>query len=199
MAEIAARVGVVEGALYKHFASKRELLFEATRDHLAPRFEATRLELARVSGVRNRVRFLVYRHLREFIEAPGICRLIIHEIRPYEDYQGSALRDLIRENTALLSSVLSEAERTGQLRRGVHSAIARDLVYGGIEHLAFRALAGRGTVDADVIADQVADLVLDGVLREPPAEQRAAPVLASELDRLERLVDGLERAAMSRS
>jgi AcrR family transcriptional regulator len=195
MAEIAAKVGVVEGALYKHFPSKRELLYEAVHEHLAPRFASTERELAAISGVRNRVRFLVFRHLREFVEAPGICRLIIHDIRPYEDYQGSALRELIRENTALLSSVLSEASLRGELRRGVSAAIVRDLVYGGIEHLAFRVLAGRGTVDAEAIADQVTDLVLGGVLETP----NETPALSAELDRLARLVDSLSRATVTRS
>ena len=33
MSDIAAEVGVVEGALYKHFPGKRELLLEAARAH----------------------------------------------------------------------------------------------------------------------------------------------------------------------
>jgi AcrR family transcriptional regulator len=193
MAEIAARVGVVEGALYKHFPSKRELLYQAVREYLAPRFEATKRALTAISGVRNRVRFLVFCHLREFVEAPGICRLVIHDIRPYEDYQGSALRELIRDNSALLSSVLADAERRGEVKRGVQSAIVRDLIYGGIEHLAFRVLAGRATLDAEAIADQVTELVLGGVLEDKRDEPGRR--LASDLDRLARLVDGLERSA----
>src|SRR5258708_14339969 len=63
MAEIAAKVGVVEGALYKHFPSKRELLHQAVHGYLAPRFEATKRDLAGISGARNRVRFLVFRHM----------------------------------------------------------------------------------------------------------------------------------------
>ena len=197
MAEIAARVGVVEGALYKHFSSKRELLYQAVHEYLAPRFEATKRGLAGISGVRNQVRFLVFRHMREFVDAPGICRLIINEIRPAEDYQGSALHALFRDNSSLLSSVLADAKRRGEVRRGVKPEILRDLIYGGAEHLAFRVLAGRGTVDAEAIADQVTDLVLSGVLeekRDEPCRQ-----LSSELDRLERLVNGLERATRPRS
>jgi AcrR family transcriptional regulator len=200
MAEIAARVGVVEGALYKHFPSKRELLFEAVRDHLEPRFQATAEQLAGVRGTRNRLRFVIWRHLREFVDDPGMCRLIIQEIRPYGDYRGSALRDLIRENTTLLSTVLAEAQASGELRAGVRPAVVRDLVYGGIEHLAFRVLAGLGAIDADALADEVTDLVLVGVDggRETRAEEENER-LRAQIDRLEALLDGVERRGRARS
>ena len=189
MAEIAERVGVVEGALYRHFGGKRALLLDAVRDHFEPRFRETAEGLVGIRGTRNRLRFLVWRHLREFVDAPGLCRLIIQEIRPSEDYPGSALRELIRENTMLLSTVLAEAERDGELRPGVQPGIVRDLVYGGIEHLAFRALAGKGTLDADALADAVTDLVLGGVAGEGARRTARAD---SEGHRLERQIDRLE-------
>lgn len=193
MAAIAEKVGVVEGALYKHFGSKRELLLEAARAHLAPNVAATREELAGISGVRNRVRFVVWRHLKEFVDDPGMCRLIIQEIRPYDDYRGSALHEVIRESTRLLERVLVEAEHAGELRPGVPTAVVRDLVYGGIEHLAFRVLSGRGTVDADLIADQITDLVLGGVegASKPGSDGR----LEAQIRRLERVVEELSATA----
>jgi len=195
MAEIAAQVGVVEGALYKHFPGKRELLLEATRAYLAPRFDATRQQLVGVTGTRNRLRFVIFRHLREFIDDPGICRLVIQEIRASDDYIKSALRTLLRSHTELLVGILEDAATAGELREGVQPAVVRDLVFGGIEHLAFRVLRRSGTIDADGLADELTELIMRGVQlpEEPRADADETRALRLQIDRLTSIVETLER------
>jgi len=200
MSAIAARVGVVEGALYKHFASKRELLFEATRAGYEPLIEGTREQLPGIRGTRNRLRFVIWRQLQFFVQEPGLCRLIIHEIRPYADYQDSIVQDLNREATALMLGVLEDAVEQGELRPSVSPAMVRDVIYGGIEHVAWKALDGRARLDAEAVADDLTDLILGGVLRPPPghaAGQASAEssaeidALRAQVDRLQKLVDDL--------
>lgn len=195
MAEIAAQVGVVEGALYKHFPGKRELLLEATRAYLEPRFEATRAELAGVTGTRNRLRFVVFRHLREFVDDPGICRLVIQEIRASDDYMDSAVRKLLRSHTEVLVGILEEAAAAGELREGVQPAVVRDLVYGGVEHLAFRVLRRSGTIDADGLADELTDIIMRGVhvAHDAVPQHEETRELQLQIDRLTSIVETLQR------
>lgn len=194
MADIAAAVGVVEGALYKHFPGKRDLLLEATRAYLAPRFDATRSQLGGVTGTRNRLRFVIWSHLREFIDDPGICRLVIQEIRPFDDHRESVVQPLLRSHTELLIGILEDAGRAGELRSGVQPAVVRDLVFGGIEHLAHRVLRGRGTIDADALADGLTDLIMSGI--SAPATTTASDDSARlqlQIDRLTSVVEALQQ------
>jgi AcrR family transcriptional regulator len=195
MAEIGARVGVVEGTIYKHFASKRELLFEATRTAYIPVIAEAREQLGGIRGTRNRLRFVIWHHLKAFAVEPGICRLIIQEIRPREDYQGSVVQELNREFTALVLAIIEDALAQGEIRSDLSPAMVRDVIYGGIEHLAWKALIGRGALDVERTADDLTDLILNGLAprgREERENESELQRLRAQVDRLERLIGILE-------
>lgn len=192
MAEIAARVGVVEGAIYKHFGSKRELLFEAARSLYEPLVAATEQELASIVGTRSRLRFVILRHLQAFANHPDLCRLIIREIRPHDDYYGSGVRELNRKTTSQVLTILEDAIRAGEVHPDVHPSLVRDVIFGGIEHLAWKALAGRGTLDVQRQADDLTRLVLSGIEVRPLPEASPHPRRADEVARLRAQIDRLE-------
>ena len=207
MAEIAAKVGVVEGALYKHFGGKRELLFEATRAFYEPLIAATSAELSGVHGARNRLRFVIYRQLQAFVRYPEMCRLIMQDIRPHDDYYGSVVRELNKKSTSAVVSILEQARKDGELTAEISLPLVRDVIFGGIEHLAWRALAGRGTIDVDRQADDLTQLIWNGLGGDGPKNRRGsdAPALSdqnahlqAQIDRLEALIDTLEPKAKPR-
>lgn len=196
MADIAEKVGVVEGAIYKHFGGKRELLFETTRTFYEPLIESMERELQGILGSRNRLRFVIYRHLSWFADHPEFCRLIIQEIRPYDDYYGSVVRELNRKATSQVLAILEEASDAGELRAGVRPTLVRDVIFGGIEHVAWKALAGRATLEAQALADEVTQLIVAGI-EEPDAASRGGERelrrLRAQIDRLEAIVSQLSK------
>jgi AcrR family transcriptional regulator len=198
MAEIAARVGIVEGAIYKHFASKRELLFEAARSLYEPLVAATEQELAGIQGTRSRLRFVILRHLQAFANHPDLCRLIIREIRPHDDYYGSGVRELNRKTTSQVLTILEEAIFAGEVHQDVHPSLVRDVIFGGIEHVAWKALSGRGTLDVQRQADEITQLILGGIQTKPTANdpsREEVERLRAQIDRLESLVTTLTERA----
>lgn len=194
MAEIAARVGIVEGAIYKHFASKRDLLFEAIRAFYAPLIEATREQLAGIRGTRNRLRFVIWRQLKSFADEPGFCRLIIEEIRPRGDYHQSVVRELNRKATSAVLGIIQEGIEGDELRPDLSPATVRDVIYGGIEHLAWKALAGRGPLEVDRLADELTELIWRGSEARPGSTQADVATITSlgeQLERLKQVLDAL--------
>jgi AcrR family transcriptional regulator len=195
MAEIAAKVGVVEGALYKHFGGKRELLFEATRAFYEPLIAATTEELLGVRGAKNRLRFVIFRQLQAFVRHPEMCRLIIQDIRPHDDYYGSVVRELNKKSTSAVIGILEQARNDGELTADISLPLVRDVIFGGIEHMAWRALAGRGTLDVERQAEQLTQLIWNGL--GPRDAEAGAPALQAQIDRLETLLNKLEPKAAS--
>ena len=188
VAEIAARVGVVEGLVYSYFPSKRELLNEVLRGMYEPLIADIEAGFARQQGLRSRLRFLVWRHLRVYAEEPGLSRLALHEVRTGPDYFESVLHDLQVRYTSFLLRTVRDAVRDGELPAGTDAELVRSLVYGGIEHRLWGTLYGRGgRIDVEALADQWTAVVLHGL--QPPARGAdAAPRLESRVARLEKLV-----------
>ncbi len=200
IAEIASKVGVVEGAIYKHVATKRDLLFEAMCTFYGPMIAQTREQLAGVQGTRNRLRFLIWRQLKGFADEPGICRLVIQDIRPRHDYHDSVVHELNRESTSLVLGVIEEGIEGGEFRADLPAAMVRDMIYGGIEHVAWKTLSGRGAIDIDEVADDMSELIMRGIeIRAEEAGEREearakeSEAATAERERLEAQVDRLER------
>jgi TetR/AcrR family transcriptional regulator, fatty acid metabolism regulator protein len=191
MAEIAARVGVVEGALYRHYASKRELLFAVMRTFYARRIDALRAGLGGIRGTRNRLRYVVWDQLRAFTDDTGLCRVVISELRPLDDYGQSLVKELNRELTGVALSVIEEAVRAGELRGDLPPQMVRDVIYGGIEHLAWTAVIAHRTLDVERTADALTDLIFAGLGAGPKGEPGAVERLEAQVDRLQTM---LERA-----
>jgi TetR/AcrR family transcriptional regulator, fatty acid metabolism regulator protein len=190
MAEIAARVGVVEGALYRHYASKRELLFAVMRTFYRSLIDSLREGLGGVAGARNRLRYVIWSQLRAFTEETGLCRVVISEIRPLDDYGQSLVRELNRELTGVALGVIDEAVRAGELRGDLPRQMVRDVIYGGIEHLAWTAVIGNKKLDVERTADALTELIYAGLGARAPAAA-AADRLEAQVDRLQTM---LERA-----
>lgn len=168
MAEIALRIGVVEGTLYKYFSSKRELLLKVLEHWYEEMFGDYARDLAAARNSRERLRLLVWRHLRSIRDYPLLCRLMFREVRSEADYHGSGLHQLNRQYTELLVQVLDEGQRKGEIRRDVPLPLLRDMVYGAIEHHTWNFICGRGVLDIDRIAEQMTAMLCDGITSKRP-------------------------------
>lgn len=183
MAEIAARVGVVEGTVYKYFDSKRELLLSVLTHWYEGMFGDYADDLNGIHGARARLQFLIWRHLRTLRDNPDFCRLTFNEFRVEKDYHGSPLQNLNRRYTELLVQVLREGMQGGEIRDDLPVNLLRDMIYGGIEHHAWPYLCGRGRLDIDKIAAQITDLLWQGVpTQNLQTETRRLTELAARLE-----------------
>jgi len=186
---LASAVGVADGAIYKHFTSKRGILYEVIREFYEPVIDMAASNVRGMADPRERLRYLIWLQLRAFTEQPDLCRLIIAEARPMEDYYESRIADLNRRYTMLLVEAVEDGQRLGEFRDDVDATMVRDLVYGGIEHIAWGSVTGRRSVDPVQVADSLTSLVCGGLERRAPEGGK----LTEAVDRLERLADRLER------
>lgn len=189
VSEIAARIGVVEGTVYKYFESKRALLLRVLEHWYEEMFGDYARDLAGVAAARQRLRLLIWRHLRSVRDYPALCRLMFREVRSDVDYRGSSLHAMNRRYTQFLADVLDAGVRSGEFRADLPLPLLRDLVYGGIEHHAWNYLCGRGALDIDAIAAQITAVLCDGIETRAPAAD-----LGREVAKLSRIAARIERS-----
>jgi AcrR family transcriptional regulator len=186
MAQIAERIGVVEGTLYKYFDSKRALLLRVLERWYEDMFGDYARDLAGVTDTRGRIRLLVWRHLRSIRDYPQLCRLTFREVRGEPHYVGSGLHSMNRRYTQFLMDVLAQGVRKRELRDDIPVLLLRDMIYGCIEHHSWNYLGGRGALDIDRLADHIVAVVCDGIAVHDTG-------LRQETARLSKIVTRMEK------
>ncbi len=167
VSEIAARLGVVEGTVFKYFPTKRELLVKVLERWYQRMSLDYSADLAGIEGARARLRLLVWRHLRSLRDNPQLCRLMFREVRAGADYRGSRLHELNRAYTGLLTAAIEDGAKAGEFRAGLPVLLIRDMVYGGIEHHLWNYLQGRGKLDVEAVTRGVMAVLDDGIVGAP--------------------------------
>ena len=168
VAGVAARLGVVEGTVFKYFPTKRELLLSVLERWYRKMSMDYSADLAGVEGAKARLRLLVWRHLRSLRDDPQLCRLMFREVRSGADYRGSRIHDLNRRYAGMLMAVVQDGIKSREFRADVSPALVRDLVYGGIEHHAWAYLYGAGErrakLDIDAVTGGIMSVLEKGIL-----------------------------------
>ena len=193
VAEIALKLGVVEGTIYKYFATKRELLLKVLEYWYEEMFGDYARDLAGQSSHRARLHLLIWRHLRSVRDFPRLCRLMFREVQSEHDYRGSLLHDLNRRYTQLLVDVIEAGIAGGEFRADLPAPLLRSLVYGGIEHHSWayimdatvkngRNVCGRGALDIDSLAEQLTTLVCEGIAVRH-SHPSSAPIRGEDIPR----------------
>lgn len=200
IAEIATEAGVAEGTIYKFFDSKRHLLvrvIESWYDSMVAEFDR---HLPGVTGARNRIRFIIWRHIVSLQENKDLARLCLNEARNGVDYYQSELRDLNRRYTHVFLEACREGMANGELRADLPVTLVRDLVFGGLEHHLSPALSGKAELAPELTADLIMEIVFGGIAdRAHKAAQPGLDVLQRLEDVAARLEGRLQPRATKRS
>ena len=198
VSQIAARARCVEGTLYTYFRNKRDLFDSVLIDfydrlvaEITPRFAA-------IEGTRDRLSYLVSRHLQIAIEEPGMGGLI-RESRRSDSYFGSTLHTLNRRYSQFVLRTLREGIERGELRADLDVGVARDMLFGGLEHVSFNAVGQGRRIEAARLSREITRQFLDGwQARDGPAPSATGagpmpPALIERLDRIERRLERIHR------
>ena len=171
--QIAERAGCVVGTIYGYFENKRELFdavlaafYDGLIADIEPRF-------AVIEGTADRLRFLVARHLQITVDDPSWLKVLDREARGGESYFGSTLHRLNRRYAQYLTRTLADGIARGELRADLDPQMARDFLFGGLEHWV-RNTVGRGRRnDPAAMAREMVRLLLDGWAAPAPAKGAA--------------------------
>jgi TetR/AcrR family fatty acid metabolism transcriptional regulator len=149
MIEVARAVGVAEGTVYIYFAGKQDLVAAVASDWFEEITETTAQEAQAIHEPADRLRFLIQRHLSVILDNRELYLTFIREVRASESYAMSGGRRVNRRYTSLLRDVLQQATESGSITCDLDASTMRDLVYGGVEHVAWSAIVRGDSAELD--------------------------------------------------
>jgi TetR/AcrR family transcriptional regulator, fatty acid metabolism regulator protein len=164
IAAIARRAGVSDGLLYRYFADKRSLLAAVLERYMEETIARAEAALRDAGDFPSRLERLIESQLAAFAEDPDICDLYIRELRDTGAVAaGSPLRLATRRYTDLLLAMVTDAAKRGEIAQDTDARMVRDLVFGGIEHIAWHSLSGGPALQVQPTAARLARLIARGV------------------------------------
>lgn len=185
-AEIAERAGVVEGTIYRYFSTKRELLIQVVERAYEQAIADFEVQLQGISGTWNRLRFLIWRHLRTIEEDPALARLVTYDIKADPDYRSMRVFELNKAYTRRTVEIIEKAIRSGEFVADVPIPVIRDMIYGCIDHQTWSYVRGEGGFDVNASADYITHLIYRGLATHPAGDDTAT-ALAAIGERLARI------------
>jgi AcrR family transcriptional regulator len=188
MAAIAAKVGVVESALYRHFSSKNHLFRETVSYFYAPILNDIEHAADTMDDPVATVRYVIRRHVRSYIEIPELNRLVVVQARQSSAEEEMGVVELNRRYSSVLTKTIAAGVADGSLRRDLDPRLVRDMIFGAIEHVWLRHEAHGDQMDVDAVSKDIYALLEPALL--PPSD--AVGELRAEVDRLAQLVGKLE-------
>lgn len=196
LSDIAERANVVEGSIYRYFENKRDLLVKVIEDWYEGMLADYDQQLSGIAGTRNRLRYMIWRHLKTVHDEPALCNLMFQFLRTGKDYSQTGVYELNRQYTRRTLDIIKEGIDAGELRSDVSLGLIRDMIYGCIEHRTWAYLRNEGNYDPDSTADAIVELVLSGLeMRHAKAgpQREVAERIEKAVERLEKMASGKNR------
>jgi TetR/AcrR family transcriptional regulator, fatty acid metabolism regulator protein len=163
IADIARIARISDGLVYRYFRSKRELLYEVLWQFYKRILLDLEIQVFKHDAFSARLETLIRRHLAVFVSDTDLCRLFISEVRTASDYQGSPIQELNRLYTSVLIRIVKDAMKTGEVRSDVSPKLVRDVIFGAIEHLAWRHVNGKSQLRVTQTARDLTIMLTSGI------------------------------------
>lgn len=195
VSEVAQKAGIAEGLVFNYFPTKRDLLHAVLGNLYQPLIRDVEEGYHRLRGLKVRLRFLIWRHLRVYLETPRMAKLVLHEVRSGPFYMASGLHDLNVRYTQPLVDTLRDAVAEGEIGPEVQVDMLRAAVFGTIEHLMWPVLFGRGSISLEETADQITQLLLGGMTMT--SKRDGGLTIEGRLERIESVLEKVYAAQLS--
>jgi TetR/AcrR family transcriptional regulator, fatty acid metabolism regulator protein len=163
IADIARIAQISDGLIYRYFRNKRELLYEVLKKFYERILLDLETQVFKYALFPARLEALILRHLQVFVSDTDLCRLFISEVRTASDYEGSPIQELNRLYTSVLIRIVKDAVKAGEVTAHVNPRLLRDVIFGAIEHLAWRHVNGKGQLRVTQTARDLTLMLTSGI------------------------------------
>ncbi|MCP4007689.1 MAG: DUF2249 domain-containing protein [bacterium] len=177
---VARRVGVSQPALFRHFRSRDEIL-EAVVVHTREQLEILAVDVLRPDRPPLEALDSLFRRVVGYARAhPGMPRLLFYDAAtPSDAPHHQPLRHLVSMQRALVSELIRQAQRSGELRESIDPELAGSLFVAQIQGVLLQwQLSGRGS-ELEEQVDALLALWRAGLAAGEP-QRRAEPILEAQ-------------------
>lgn len=165
VSDIARRADVADGTIYLYFKNKEQILMAAIDFAFTTFMHAAQIELAQITGPRDRLRRLAFLHLDRLGANRGLAMVFQTELRQSAKFLSEFSHKHLIAYFDLVREIVREGQASGQFRPEVSDKIAANCFFGALDAMVTSWLLSERDYPLSAAAEAVADVILSGMER----------------------------------
>ena len=164
VSDVARAAGVADGTIYLYFDGKEDLLTNIFRDHTRNYLLELERRVAHVSRPEERIRIAIRHHLEALGKDRSLAIVAQVELRHSLKFMALLSHQEVGDYLNILRKIVEQGQTEGVFRRNLHPQLVAKAVFGILDEMATSWILSEKEYELADQADQVADLVLTGLL-----------------------------------
>ena len=163
VADIARAADVADGTVYLYFKSKEEILHSIFDQNMADAIAAGRKLIEQLSDPREKLRQIAKLHLQRLGGDRELAIVFQVELRGSTKFMEEFSAAGFAEYLTLIRMTFEEGQRAGLFRADLNSKVVSKILFGALDEMATNWILSKRRYKLAPLADQVLDIVLNGV------------------------------------
>lgn len=164
VSEIARTAGVADGTIYLYFDGKEDLLVSIFRDHTRNYLQSLERDLCRSNKPPERIRIAIRHHLESLGRDRSLAIVAQVELRHSLKFMTLLSHQEVADYLNILRKTVEQGQNEGAFRQNLHPQLVAKAIFGILDELVTSWVLSEKVYDLAAQSDQVADLVLNGLL-----------------------------------
>src|SRR5216684_5111095 len=164
VSDIAKAAGVADGTIYLYFDGKEDLLTSIFRDHTRNYLQSLEREMAHVRRPEERIRIAIRHHLETLGRDRSLAIVAQVELRHSLKFMSLLSQQEVADYLNMLRKMIEHGQSDGSFRRTIHPQLGAKAVFGILDEMVTSWILSEKDYALADSADQIADLVLTGLL-----------------------------------
>jgi TetR/AcrR family fatty acid metabolism transcriptional regulator len=164
VSEIAKTAGVADGTIYLYFDGKEDLLITIFRDHTRSYLQSLETQLANIPRAEERIRVAIRHHLETLGRDRSLAVVSQVELRHSLKFMSLFSQQEVSDYLNTLRKIVEHGQTEGAFRRNLHPQLVAKSVFGILDEMVTSWILSEKEYVLAEQADQIADLVLEGLL-----------------------------------
>ena len=164
VSEIAKAAGVADGTIYLYFDGKEDVLLTIFREHTRHYLQSLERDVASARRADERMRIAIRHHLETLGRDRALAVVSQVELRHSLKFMSLFSQQEVADYLNILRKIVESGQREGTFRRNLHPQLVAKAVFGILDEMVTSWILSEKDYDVVAQADQVADLILTGLL-----------------------------------
>jgi len=164
VSEIAKAAGVADGTIYLYFDGKEDLLITIFREHTRNYLQSLERDLAHVRRPEERIRIAIRHHLESLGRDRNLAIVAQVELRHSLKFMSLLSQQEVADYLNMIRKIVEHGQAEGTFRRNLHPQLVAKSVFGILDEMVTSWILSEKESSPVEQADQIADLILTGLL-----------------------------------